>query len=158
MLAELSLKEIELLKAFQALGPVGQKECSEYIKYLLTKQYKRELMMSIFNNKLIHNLLHGLLHMVEKDDFDVIQAQKRVMQIKELYYGIFEDVHTKYTELVDDLDTNEIVREFGKNGFTSLENAFVSGDIGKIRYEVIDFFQQYEKFSQKKDIKHVVAV
>lgn len=158
MSIDFSLREVEMLKVFQALGPAGQKECLEYIKYLLCKQYKKELMLAIFNNNLIHNLLRGLLYTVEKDEFDLPQAQKRVMQIKELYYAIFEDIHTKYSELVEDLDTNEIVREFGKNSFKNMENAFISGDTSKIRYEIIDFFQQYEKFAKKKDIKHVIAV
>lgn len=158
MFPDFSLREFELLKLFQALGPAGQKECLEYIKYLLSKQYKRELMVAIFNNNLLHNLLRGLLHMVEKEDFDIMQAQKRMVQIKELYYGIFEDIHTRYSELVEDLDTSEIVREFGKNNFSNIENAFISGDMNKIRYEIIEFFQQYEKFAKRKDNRHVIAV
>lgn len=158
MLPDFSLKEIELLKLFQALGPAGQKECLEYIKYLLTRQYKRELMVAIFNNNLLQNLLRRLLYIVEKDDFDIMQAHKRMMQIKELYYGIFEEIHARYSELIDDLDTSEIVREFGQNNFGNVEDAFTSGDANRIRYEVIELFQQYEKFAKKKDNRHVIAV
>ncbi|SHG60843.1 hypothetical protein SAMN02745221_00581 [Thermosyntropha lipolytica DSM 11003] len=158
MLPDFSLRELELLKLFQALGPAGQKECLEYIKYLLSKQYKRELNLAIFNNNLLQNLLRGLLHLVQKEDFDIMLAQKRMMQIKELYYAIFADIHNRYSELVEDLDTSEIVREFGQNNFSQVETAFISGDINRIRYEIIEFFQQYERLARKKDSRHVMAV
>lgn len=158
MTGEISYKEVELLNVYELLGPTGQKELKDYMRYLLTKQYKREVMVAVFNNKLMQNLFHSLLHMIQKDDFDILQVKKRVFQIKELYYGVFEQVHTRYAELIEDLDSNEIVREFGRNSFENINMAFSSEDRGKIQFEIINFYQEYIKLSKKKDARQIVAV
>ncbi|MDD2621053.1 MAG: hypothetical protein PHC92_10345 [Syntrophomonadaceae bacterium] len=158
MTVDITLNEVELLNAYQILGPASQKGLKDYMRYLLYKQYKREVMVAVFNNKLLHNLFHSLLHIVEKDDFDLQQVEKRVKQIKELYYGLFGQVHGRYNEVVNDLDSSEVVREFGRNGFETIEKAILSGNQTIIRFEIIDFFQGYNKLSQKKDVRNIVAV
>ncbi|MGR6835783.1 hypothetical protein [Syntrophomonas erecta] len=158
MLGDISASEIELLNSYQILGPGLQRELKEYTRYLLTRQYRRESMVAVFHNRLINNLFHSLLYMVEKDDFDFQQVRRRVMQIKELYYGIFEQVHTRYSELVEDLDSNEIVREFGRNSFENLEGALKSSNHNLIRMEVIEFYQEFGKLAKKKDARQIVAV
>lgn len=154
----MSRNEIELLNVYALLGPTGQKELKDYLKYLLTKQYKRDVMVAVFNNKLIHNLLHSLLHIIERDDFDIYQAQKRILQIKELYYGVFEKIHLRYAELIEDLDSNEIVREFGRNSFENIKLAFDSNNRNRIQFEIINFYQEYMNLSKKKDARQIVAV
>lgn len=158
MLGEMSQNELELLNVYALLGPTGQRDLKDYLRYLLTKQYRRDVMSGVFNNKLIQNLLHSLLHIIEKDDFDIYQAKKRIIQIKELYYGVFEKIHTRYAELIEDLDSNEIVKEFGRSSFENLSRAFDSNDRKKIQYEIINFYQEYMKLSKKKDARQIVAV
>ncbi|NLB88054.1 MAG: hypothetical protein GX790_02315 [Syntrophomonadaceae bacterium] len=158
MLGDISKNEVELLNVYALLGPTGQKDLKDYIRYLLTKQYRKDVMTAVFNNKLIQNLLHSLLHIIEKDDFDIYQAKKRILQIKELYYGVFEKVHLRYAELIEDLDSNEIVREFGRISFENLNMAFDSNDRGKIQFEIINFYQEYMRLSKKKDARQIVAV
>lgn len=158
MLGDITANEVEVLNAFTVLGPGGQRELKEYLRYLLSKQYKREVKVAVFQNKLLHNLFHSLIHIVEREDFDVNLVKKRVAQIKELYYGIFEQVHTRYSEMVPELDSNEVVREFGRNGFENVERALVKGNPTIIRLEIIDFYQDYYKLGQRRDAKQIVAV
>ncbi|MDD3269423.1 MAG: hypothetical protein PHX14_08885 [Syntrophomonadaceae bacterium] len=158
MTGDITMNEVELLNAYQILGPASQKGLKDYMRFLLYKQYKREVLVAVFNNKLLHNLFHSLLHIVEKDDFDLQQVEKRLKQIKELYYGLFAQVHSRYSEVVYDLDSSEVVREFGRNGFDCIEKAIQSGNHTMIRFEIIDIFQGYNKLSQKKDVKNIVAV
>lgn len=158
MLGKISYDEVEILNIYALLGNAGQKDLKDYMKYLLTKEYKREVMSAIFNNKLMQNLFNSLLYIVEKDGFDISQVKKRVFQIKELYYGIFEQTHVRYAELIEDLDSNEIVREFGRNSFENLSVAFTLEDHSKIKYEIINFYQEYIKLSKKKDASQIVAV
>lgn len=158
MTVDITLNEVELLNAYQILGPASQKGLKDYLRFLLYKQYKREVMVAVFNNKLLHNLFHSLLHIVEKDDFDLPQVEKRVKQIKELYFGLFGQVHQRYSEVVEDLDSSEIVREFARNGFECIDNAINSGNYAMIRFEIIDIYQGFNKLSQKKDVRNIVAV
>ncbi|MEN6350097.1 MAG: hypothetical protein ABFD08_11960 [Syntrophomonas sp.] len=158
MTGDISVNEVELLNAYQILGPVGQKGLKDYLRYLLYKQYKREVIAAVFHNKLLHNLFHSLLHIVEKDDFDIQHVAKRIRQIKELYYGLFEQVHQRYSEVVEDLDSSEVVREFARTGFENIEKAICGEKITIIRFEIIDFYQGYHKLSQKKDSRNIVAV
>jgi len=128
------------------------------MRYILTKQYRREVMAAVFHNKLLSNLFHSLLFLVERDDFDVAQVQKRVQQIKQIYYAIFDQVHNKYSKVVEDLDSNEVVREFGRISFENLEWAFKQGQLSLIRMEVINFYQEYNKLGKKMDARQIVAV
>lgn len=158
MTGDISANEVELLNAYQILGPAGQKGLKDYLRYLLYKQYKREAMAAVFHNKLMHNLFHSLLHIVEKDDFDISQVVKRIQQIKELYYGLFEQVHQRYSEVIEDLDSSEVVREFGRTSFENIDKAIKQNNDSILRFEIIDFYQGYHKLSQKKDSRNIVAV
>ncbi len=158
MLENISFQEVELLNLHALLGAGGRRDLKDYLKYLLTKQYKREVMVAVFNNKLMKNLLHSLLYMVERDDFDILLAKKRMLQIKELYYGIFDQIHVRYLEVIEDLDSNELVREFGRTSFENFDIVFRSGDPNKIRYEIINFNQEFINLSKKKDARQIIAV
>lgn len=158
MFGDLTANEIELLNAYQLLGNPGQKELRDYLRYLLCKQYRREVMVAVFQNQLIHNLFHSILHMIEKDEFDTGQLSRRLKQIKELYFGIFEQVHNKYSEQVENLDSNELVKEFGKTSFENINTALLTGDKILIRVEIIDFYEQFKKLSTNKDARMIVAV
>ncbi len=158
MLENISFHEVELLNLHALLGAASRRDLKDYLKYLLTKQYKKEVMVAVFNNKLMKNLLHSLLYMVERDDFDIMLAKKRVHQIKELYYGIFDQVHMRYLEAIEDLDSNEIVREFGRTSFDNLDIVFRSGDPSKIKYEIINFNREFINLSKKKDARQIIAV
>jgi len=158
MFGDITTNEIELLNAYYVLAPTGQKELKDYLRYQLCKQYKKEVMLAVFNNQLIHSLLHSLLHLVERDDFDIHQVQKRVQQIKELYFGIFEHVHSKYSEHVEELDSNETVKDFGRNGFDNITNACNTGNRISIRLEIVEFYEGYNKLARKKDARKIVAV
>jgi hypothetical protein len=150
--------DIELLNSYQLLGVNGKKELKDYMRYLLCKQYRRELMVAIFQNQLIHNLCHSVLHIIEKDDFDIDHLGKRIRQIKELYYGTFEQVHYKYSEHIENLDSIEVVREFGKNSFGSIERALRSEDQILIRVEIIDFYEEFKILSLQKEARKIAAV
>jgi len=156
--AEMTAQEIEFLNMLGIMTPSGKREVMEYMRYVLTKQYRREVMAAVFHNKLLANLFHSLIFLVERDDFDVAQVQKRVQQIKQLYYTIFDQVHNKYREVIEDLDSNEVVREFGRISFDSLEQAFMQGQPSVIRMEVVNFHQEYNKLGKKKDARQIVAV
>lgn len=158
MFGEITANEIELLNAYYLLGPNAQKELKDYLRYQLCKQYKKEVMLAVFNNQLIHSLLHSLLHMVERDEFDINQVQKRLQQIRELYFGIFEHVHCKYSEHVEELDSNETVKDFGKTSFESIDLACRSGNHIAIRLEIVEFYEGYNKLARKKDARKIVAV
>lgn len=158
MFGDLTANELELLNAYQLLGNVGQKDLRDYMRYLLCKQYRREVMVAVFHNQLIHNLFHNIMHIIEKDDYDVSQLTRRLKQIKELYFGIFEQVHHKYSEQVEYLDSIEMVKEFGKNSFDNINSALLSNDRVLIRIEIIDFYEEYKKLSTNKDARKIVAV
>lgn len=158
MIGEFTISEIELLNAYSMLGPNGQKELHDYIRYLLCKQYKREVMVAVFHNQLIQSLLHSLLHLVERDDFDIVQVEKRVDQIRELYFGLFEQVYHKYSEVIEELDSNELVKDFGKNSFDHIKRAIQSEDKALIRMEIIEFYEGFCKLSKRKDSRMIVAV
>ncbi len=158
VVGDITANEVELLNAYHLLSSVSRKEHHDYMRYLLCKQYKREVMAAVFNNKLLHNLFHSLLHIAEKEDMDLEQVAKRVFQIRELYYAIFEQVHCKYSEHVEDLDSNETVKEFGRNSFNNLDRAIRGQNQDLIRYEIINFCQEFNKLSKKKDARNIVAV
>lgn len=158
MFADITAGDIEIINMLELLTPSGTREVREYTRYVLVKQYRREVMVAIFQNKLLANLLHSIIFLVERDDFDIVPLQKRLSQIKELYYAIFEQVHNRYLEVVDDLDSNEVVREFGRISFENLEEAFKQGNPTVIRREVINFQQEYNKLGKKKDARQIVAV
>lgn len=158
MFADMTANEVEFLNMLQILSASGQKELKDYLRYLLMKQYRREVMVAVFQNKLLANLFHSLMFLVERDDFDYAQVYKRVKQIKELYYGIFEQVHNRYLEVIEDLDSNEVVREFGRSSFDNLERAFNQGNPSLIRMEIIGFYQEYNNLGKKKDARQIIAV
>ncbi|HCF49054.1 MAG TPA: hypothetical protein DER60_02145 [Syntrophomonas sp.] len=155
---DICLNDIEILNNYKKLTPAAQRELLEYMRYLLCKQYKRDVMVAVFHNKLINNLLHSLLRLIERDEIDLSQVTRRVMQIKELYYGLFEKVHNNYAELIEDLDSNEAVKEFGRNGFSNLEQAIRSSQINRIKMEVIEFYQGFESLARHREARKIVAV
>jgi hypothetical protein len=158
MFSDISTGDIELINAYSNLTSSAQKDFKDYLRYLLCKQYKKELMAAIFHNQLLHSLLQSLLHIVERDEFQIQQIEKRLNQIKELYFGIFEKIHTKYSELVDGLDSSELVKEFGVNSFDSINRACKAGNHILIRMEIVEFYEGYYKLAQKKDARKIVAV
>ncbi|MGI5912255.1 MAG: hypothetical protein ACOX6E_06735 [Syntrophomonadaceae bacterium] len=158
MPGDITASEIELLNAFQILTPAYKRELKDYNRYLLCKQYKREVVTSVFQNKLLHNLFHSLIHLIEKEEVNVEQIGKRIYQIKELYYSIFEQVHCKYCELVEDLDSNEMVTAFARNSFSSLDRAIKSNNQDLLRFEVLNFYQEYNRLAKNKDGRNVIAV
>lgn len=158
MLGDITINEVELLNAYEVLAPNGQRELKGYLHYLLYKQYKRDAMAAVFNNKLLHNLFHSLMHIVERDDFDLTQVSRRVQQIKELYYALFEQVHNRYSQHVEELDSSEVVLEFGRTSFSTLERVLMGNNLDLIRYEVVNFYQEFNKLSKKRDARKIIAV
>lgn len=158
MVGDISAREIELLNAYQVLGQTGRKDLKDYMRFLLCKQYKREVMVSVFHNNLLHNLFHSLLHMIEREDIDLDQVRRRIIQIRELYYAIFEQVHNRYAELVEELDSNELVKEFGRTSFDNVERAIRIGSSVLVRAEILGFYQEFNNLGKKKDARKIVAV
>ena len=158
MYSDIDKSDIELLNAFSNLNIAAQKDFKDYVRYLLTKQYKRELMVAIFHNGLLHSLIQNLLHIVERDEFQISQIENRMQQVSELYFGIFEKVHCKYMALVDGLDSSELVKDFGRNSFDNINRACTSGNRLLIRMEISEFYEGYYKLAQKKDARKIVAV
>ncbi|NLV22823.1 MAG: hypothetical protein GXY49_12735 [Syntrophomonadaceae bacterium] len=158
MFGDLSSDDVELLNAYGVLGHSAKKDMHDYLCYLLNKQYKKELMAAIFNNQLIHSLLHSLLHTAEREDFDIDQIEKRIRQFKEIYFGIFEHVYNKYAELITDLDSYEMVKDFGLNSVEHILRACFSGNHGVIRFEIIELCENFNKLARKKDARKIIAV
>ena len=158
MFGDLPSEEVELLNAYSLLGHSTKKELMDYLRYLLSKNYKQELKMSIFNNQLLHSLLHSLLHIAEREDFEINQIEKRAMQFKEIYFAVFEQIHSKYAELVDDLDGCEMVRDFGTNSVENILQACFSRNRSAILFEVVDLSENFNKLARKKDARKIVAV
>jgi len=158
MYSDIEKSDIELLNAFSNLSASAQKDFRDYVRYLLTKQYKRELMVAIFNNGLLHSLIQSLLHIVEREEFQITQIENRMKQISELYFGIFEKVHCKYMALIDELDSSELVKDFGRNSFDNINRACMSDNRMLIRMEIAEFHEGYYKFAHKKEARNIVAV
>ena len=78
MALELTSNEVELLNAYQCLTTQGQKEIKEYLRYQLCKQYRREVMGSIFNNKLMEYMLRGLVHIIESSELDLELVERMI--------------------------------------------------------------------------------
>ena len=104
------------------------------------------------------NLLRGLVRIIEGRELDVELVTRRIKQIKELYYSTFQKVHFKYSEVVDNLDSNEIVRETGRHAFENIEQAHQSGDEELLRMEVREFYQDYKVLSRNNDSRKIIAV
>lgn len=158
MVGELSTNEVEMINGFAYLHPGAQREAKDYLQFLLQKQYRQEVKAAVFHNKLLHNLFQSLLHLVEKEDFDLEMVKRRIKQLKELYYNLFEQVHGRYSELVTELDSNETVREFGRIAFENVQLAINSGNLTLIRLEIVDFYQSYCMLGKKKDTRQIMAV
>ncbi len=158
MIEGITLGEIDLINSYSVLKPAAQREIKDYLHYLLKKQYQIEVKNAVFQNKLVHNLFHSLLFLVEKEDFEIELINRRINQIKDLYYNTFSQVHSRYCELVPELDSNETVREFGRQGFKNIESALNTGNLTLIRLEIIDFHLSYCKLGNKKELRQFVAV
>ncbi len=158
MNGDVSDRELELLNGYSLLRSSAQGDFLDYMRYLLSKQYRREVMAAIFNNRLLNNLIDDLVTMVDLEEVKVEHITKRVMQIRELYFGVFEQVHGRYCEVVDNLDSNEVVKEFGRISFDNLLRALKTQDMKIIKIEIGDFYQQYYNLSRKKDARRLVAI
>ena len=78
--------------------------------------------------------------------------------MQEIYFGIFEKIHTKYSELIDGLDSFEAVRDFGRLSFDNINRACSSGNQLLIRMEINEFYEGYYKYAQKKEARKIFAV
>ncbi len=158
MNGDVSERELELLNGYSLLRSSAQGDFLDYMRYLLSKQYRKEVMAAIFNNRMLNNLIDDLVAMVDLEEVEVEQITKRVMQIRELYFGVFEQVHGRYCEVVENLDSNEVVKDFGRISFDNLLRALKTQDRKVISAEVFDFYQQYCMLSRKKDARRLVAI
>ena len=158
MFEDITKSDIEVLNGFSNLNPSGQREFRDYMRYLLCKQYKRELMGAIFHNGLLHSLLQSMLNITERDEFPINQIENRIKQIRELYFGIFDKIHSKYSVLIDGLDGHELVKDFGRINCENVDRACRSGNRLVIRMEVVEFYEGYYKFAQKKENRIIAAV
>ncbi|MDD4803062.1 MAG: hypothetical protein PHF24_09020 [Syntrophomonas sp.] len=158
MLGDISSGDIEILNAYSNLNFSAQKDLRDYLCYLLCKQYKKELIAAIFHNQLLHNMLQSLLYFVERDDFPIQLIEKRMEQIRDIYFGIFEKIHTKYCDLVLGLDSSELVKDFGINNFENINRACRTGNHNLIRLEIVEFYEQYYILAGKNNVKRIAAV
>ncbi len=158
MKGELSLRELELLNGYSLLRSSAQGDFLDYMRYLLSKQYRKEVMAAIFNNRLLNNLIDDLVSTADIEEIEIEQIRRRVMQIRELYFGVFEQIHGRYCEVVENLDSNEVVKDFGRISFDNLLRALNTEDRKVISAEVLDFYEQYSRLSRKKDARRLVAI
>lgn len=158
MKGEVSDRELDMLKGYSLLRSSAQNDFLDYMRYLLSKQYRKEVMAAIFNNRMLNNLVDDLVAMVDLEGVEVEQITKRVIHIRELYFGVFEQVHARYCEVVENLDSNEVVKDFGRISFDNLLRALKTQDRGVIKAEVFDFYEQYYKLSRNKDARRLVAI
>ncbi len=158
MRGDISERELELLNGYSLLRSSAQSDFLDYMRYLLSKQYRKEVMAAIFNNRMLNSLIDDLVAMADVEEIETEHITKRVMQIRELYFGVFEQVHGRYCEVVENLDSNEVVKDFGRISFDNLLRALKTQDSKVIKAEIIDFYQQYCLLSRKKDARRLVAI
>ena len=158
MKGELSLRDLELLNGYSLLRPSAQGDFLDYMHYLLSKQYRTEVMAAIFNNRILNKLIDDLVSMMEIEGIEIESMRRRVIQIREIYFGVFEQVHARYCEVVENLDSNEVVKDFGRISFDNLLRALNTEDRKVIKAEVSDFYEQYSRLSRKKDARRLVAI
>jgi hypothetical protein len=107
-------------------------------------------MAAVLHNPVIQNLLHNILHQVEKNDFDIEQVKTRIRQLYELYFGIFESVHHKYSEVIEELDSNELVKDFGRNSFENINRALDAENRILIGQRSVSFMKDSTKCPERK--------
>jgi hypothetical protein len=155
---EISIRDLELLNAYSLLRPSAQGDFLDYMHYLLSKQYRTEVMAAIFNNRMLNKLIDDLVTMADIEGIEIDLIKRRVIQIRELYFGVFEQVHARYCEVVENLDSNEVVKDFGRISFDNLFRALKTEDRKLIKTEVLEFYEQYASLSRKKDARRLVAI
>ncbi|MGI6421313.1 MAG: hypothetical protein ACOX0N_03790 [Syntrophomonadaceae bacterium] len=155
---DLSLRDLELLNAYSLLRPSAQRDFLDYMNYLLSRQYRSEVMSAIFNNRILNKLIDDLVRMVDIEGIETEPIRRRVIHIREIYFGVFEQVHARYCEVVENLDSNEVVKDFGRISFDNLLRAIRTEDRKLIKAEVHDFYEQYSSLSRKKDARRLVAI
>ncbi len=158
MKGDWSARDLELLNGYSLLRPSAQGDFLDYMHYLLSKQYRTEVMAAIFNNRILNKLIDDLVSMVDIEGMEIELIKRRVLQIREIYFGVFEQVHARYCEVVVNLDSNEVVKDFGRISFENLLRALKTEDWKVIKSEVLDFYEQYDSLSRKKDARRLIAI
>jgi hypothetical protein len=157
---DFSREEIQLLEANSLLTSPARKKLSEYLHFLLYKQYKAEVLSAVVGNQFVVQMLNRLRQMAERNDLDMPAVSRKLHQLRELYFSIFSSIHVKYSELVPDLDSCEIVREFGVAGFDNIERACMMENKLLLRLEIEDFYRGFETLAQKSinNTRQLVAI
>jgi hypothetical protein len=146
-----SREELDLLEAYTVLGSTERAGLVEYLSFLLGRQYRRDALAAITGNQMLIQLLLNIRQFVERDEFDLAAAGQRINRLRTLYFELFASVHLKYSAVIPELDSYEIVRDFGLTGFDYMEQACRLGNKPVLRAEIEDFYRGFQALAQKNN-------
>jgi len=158
MEAGISPNELALLKKYQILNAKGKRNAHDYLNYLIYQQYKKESFVQVFHNQIICNLFHHIKYLVTKENYDINHIERLVKQIKKVFFASLEQVNFKYDDIIDEMDSNEIVTGFARIYFENIETAFYSQDKNKIRKEILVGYEEFMQLRQRKKIEKTLAI
>ena len=158
MLFELTSQDIMLLKCFRLLQTEGRKNLLDYLKFLAEKQYRAELSSRILNNPILYNGLVQAHRMCEREEVHVDDILQKINQLKYIYYQLLEKTNIKYDEILDDINQENIIRDWGRIGFENISEAARTGRKDLILRELDEMIEGLKGLAKKGDRKRIVAV
>ncbi|MGE5371277.1 MAG: hypothetical protein ACM3QZ_04735 [Solirubrobacterales bacterium] len=150
--------DLNLLQRYHLLNQDGKKEVVEYLRYLLSKQWRSEMHAQVFGNPLIFNLLSQARRMCERDDCSLADIDAKVGQAKYLYYQAVERVNTKFELLLQDAGAEFYVQDWGVGGFSEIADAGSTGSRERVSEQIEEMLHGYRRLAKKGDRRIIVAV
>ena len=155
---DLNSQDICLLKGFQLLRPEGKRDLLDYLRFLAQKQYRAELSFQVLNNPILYNGLLQASRMCEREETRVEDILQKISQLKYMYYQLLEKTNVKYDEVLDDINLEDIIRDWGRIGFENVAEAVKTGRKELILRELDEMIEGLEGLAKKGDKKRIIAV
>ncbi|MGE5398532.1 MAG: hypothetical protein ACM3MK_13490 [Chitinophagales bacterium] len=158
MIPNMTSQEIQLISRFSQLTPEGKREIDDYLRFVLLKQYKKELCSQVLNNSLLHNGFLQAVWMCEREDTSIEDIVAKVRQLKFVFYQSLERTYCRYSEVLGELMVEDILRDWGSIGFDSVLEAANTGNKELMKQELENMLQDYGRLAKKEDKRKIVAV
>jgi len=158
LLFELTSQDIMLLKCFRLLQTEGRKNLLDYLKFLAEKQYRAELSSRILNNPVLYNGLVQAHGMCEREDVSLEDILQKINQLKYMYYQLLEKTSIKYDDILDDLNQENVIRDWGRIGFENITEAAKTGRKDLILRELEEMIEGLKGLAKKGGQKRIIAV
>jgi len=155
---DLTSQDIHLLKGFQLLRPDGKRDLLDYLRFIAQKQYHAELSSQVLNNPILYNGLLQAARMCEREETRVEDILQKVGQLKYMYYQLLEKISTKYNEVLDDINLEDIIRDWGRIGFENINEAAKTGQKDLMLRELDEMIEGLEGLAKKGGKKRIIAV